>query len=303
MVWGKTTLPILCRIHMDQYSMIQDFYIDSKVTYISCVNKMEITKQEPASADTMNRLQITAIDGSAIESAKRGFERWVSHLQQSNFSDEKKARMHADSLRFFVAQHPGNKASAYLLGAAPDLRYAQAKTLLQMIDTSLSGTYEYKTAVRTIDRIYKEDRIAPGQLFYDLVLYDTSGRAVDSRQFRGKYVLVEFWASWCGPCMASIPSLRSLYEKYKDGDFVILGVSWDFNKERWKKAIIQTGMPWPQVIDHDEHNGKLAEYYALDHIPYNILLAPSGKILGSELSVKEIEKLMATPGGNASTSR
>lgn len=64
--------------------------------------------------------------------------------------------------------------------------------------------------------------------------------------------------------MESIPSLLSLYEKNKGNHFVILGVSWDYSKDRWKKAIVRTGMPWPQTIDHDEHNGQLAEYYAFD---------------------------------------
>lgn len=300
---GRVVLPVLCRMHMDQRSYIQDFYIDGKVTHIICSNKVEIREKEGAVPDTLNKLEILTVDGSATESAKRGFEQWVAQLRQSGGGDEEKSRRHADSLRAFVAQHPGNKASAYLLGEASDLRWSHAKTILQMIDTSLSGTYEYKTAAKLIDHLYKEDRIAGGVPFHDLVLYDTSGRPVDSRQFRGNYVLVEFWASWCGPCMESIPSLRSLYEKNKGNHFVILGVSWDYNKNNWKKAIIKTGMPWSQVIDHDEHNGRLAEYYALDHIPTNILLDPSGKILGNELSMEEIQKLLPRADGNAGVSR
>jgi thiol-disulfide isomerase/thioredoxin len=260
-------------------------------------------KKEGAVSDTINKLEILTVDGSAMESAKRGFEQWVVQLKRSGLGDEQKSGRHADSLRAFIAQHPGSKASAYLLGEAHDLRYVPAKTLLQMIDSSLSGTYEYKTAVQLVDRIYKEDRIAAGVPFHDVALYDTSGRTIDSRQLRGKYVLVEFWASWCGPCMAAIPSLRSLYEKNKGKNFVILGVSWDYNKDSWKKAIIRTGMPWPQVIDRDEHNGKLGEYYAFDHIPTNILLDPSGRILGNELSLEEIEKLLPPADGHASSSR
>jgi len=300
---GKVTLPMLCRIHMDQRSYIQDFYIDSKVTHITCANEIEVTKKQGAVPDTMNKLQILTVDGSVIESAKREFERWVVQLKQSGLGGEQKSRQHADSLRAFIAQHPGNKASAYLLGEASDLHYVPAKTLLQMIDTSLSRTFEYKTAARQVDHIYKEDRIAAGVPFHDVALYDTSGLVVDSRQFRGNYVLVEFWASWCGPCMASIPPLRSLYEKHKGRRFVILGVSWDYNKDSWKRAILKTGMPWPQVIDHDEHNGKLAEYYAFDHIPTNILLDPSGRILGNELSIEEIEKLLPEDDRDASSSR
>src|SRR6185503_1868683 len=174
-----------CRIHMDQRSYIQDFYIDSRVTRIACTNKLEVIKKEGAAPDTLNKLELLTVDGSAMESAKRGFEHWVSLLSQSGRGDEEKSRRHADSLRAFIAQHPGNKVSAYLLGEASDLRYVQAKTMLQMIDTSLSRTYEYKTAERSIDRIYKEDRIAAGEPFHDVTLYDTSGRKVDSRQFRG----------------------------------------------------------------------------------------------------------------------
>jgi thiol-disulfide isomerase/thioredoxin len=299
----KVALPILCRVHMDQTSYIEDFYIDSKVTRIDCVNELELVKREGAAQDTINKLKIVSIQGSAIEPPKMAFERFIAQLKQSKLGGEEKSRQHADSLKAFIAHHPGSKASAYLLGKVSDLRYAEVKGLLEMIDSSLSNTYEYRVAANEIGRLHRVERLAAGGLFHDVILHDTAGRSIDSRQFRGNYLLVEFWASWCGPCMASIPSVRSLYEKNKGQHFVILGVSWDYTHDRWKNAIIKTGMPWPQVIDRVNSEDGLAHYYGLEAVPTNILLDPSGKILGHDLSMEDVQKFLPWTEGHKTAAR
>jgi thiol-disulfide isomerase/thioredoxin len=264
---------------------------------------MEIRKNDDAAPDTLNKLKMVAIEGSATEAPKLAFEQWLSQLKHSGLTEEEINRRHSDSLRVFIARHSASKASAYLLWDISSLKYMQVKGLIEMIDSSLSGTFEYKTAAGVIERLHNAQKMVVGEPFHDIILHDTAGRAIDSRQFRGKYLLVEFWASWCGPCMKSIPSLQAFYKKNKGPRFDILGVSWDYTADRWKNAIIKTRMPWPQVLDLQNTGAGLGNYYGLDAIPTNILVDPGGKVLGYDLSIDQIQQLLPPAEGHAGGSR
>lgn len=137
-------------------------------------------------------------------------------------------------------------------------------------------------------------RVAIGQTAPDFSQADTAGKAVQLSSFRGKYVLVDFWASWCGPCRKENPTLIRLYQSYKGSNFEILGVSLDAQsgKNDWIEAIHTDQLIWPQVSDLKAEN-EAAKLYGVTAIPQNFLIDPNGRIIAKNLKGAELEKKLA----------
>ena len=121
----------------------------------------------------------------------------------------------------------------------------------------------------------------PGNPFIDIAAPSPAGDTLRLSDIagKGKYVLVDFWASWCGPCRSAMPQLKELYAKYKDKGFEVVGVSLDSKKENWEKGIAELALPWPQLSDLNLWNSAGAKQYGIKAIPCTILIGPDGKII------------------------
>jgi thiol-disulfide isomerase/thioredoxin len=134
-----------------------------------------------------------------------------------------------------------------------------------------------------------------GQVAPELILPDVNGKEVKLSSFKGKYVLVDFWASWCGPCRHENPNVVKAYEKFKDKNFAILGVSLDRpgQKEQWQQAIRDDNLSWTQVSDLQYWDSPVVALYHIDGIPYNILVDPGGKIVAEALHGSSLERKLS----------
>ena len=128
----------------------------------------------------------------------------------------------------------------------------------------------------------------------DFTITNSAGETIRLSDLKGKIVLVDFWASWCGPCRAENPNVVNAYEKYKNKNFTILGVSLDDNKANWMEAIKADKLNWLQISDLKKWESVAVNAYQIDGIPFNVLLDPEGKIVATDLRGDALQNTLST---------
>lgn len=153
--------------------------------------------------------------------------------------------------------------------------------------------YFSKTNVKDHSSQAKPQNTETGAVAPELTLTTPEGETVPLSSLKGKYVLVDFWASWCGPCRAENPNVLEAYNKYKDHNFTVYAVSLDHDAEKWKLAIKEDGLPWIQVSDLKGWSSDAAVIYSIKSIPSNFLVGPDGVIIARNLRGELLEDMLS----------
>lgn len=154
----------------------------------------------------------------------------------------------------------------------------------EAVAAKLTGEWaNYSHAKAFVDMVNKLRKISIGQPAPEIALPNTEGQVVKLSSMKGKYVLVDFWAKWCGPCRQENPNVVKAYNKYKDKGFTVFGVSLDRSKEDWLKAIQDDGLTWTHVSDLKYWQSEAAKTYNITGIPFSVLLDPNGVIIAKNL--------------------
>ena len=252
----------------------------------------DISKQSISITEEMRKLD--SLHGSLPDSA---FQPMVTALQQKEKDFENGF--------FLMADKTKNPANAVF--AISQVRDGAEIIAHKQVITNLTKRFPENTLVKSMtDKIAELEKsqagagsdaaggeepssVKVGQVAPDFTLPDPSGKMISLSSFRGKYLLVDFWASWCGPCRQENPNVVKAYQQYKGKNFTILGVSLDKTKDQWQKAIQADGLAWNHVSDLKFWDSAVVPLYGINAIPTNFLLDPQGKVIATNLRGPALE--------------
>jgi peroxiredoxin len=201
----------------------------------------------------------------------------------------------------FIKTHPNSNVALFALKqyAGWEIDPAKVAPLYNSLSASLKNLPSAKSLK---DRIEIAKKTEIGSYAMDFTQNDTLGKPVSLSSFRGKYVLVDFWASWCGPCRRENPNVVKVFNKFKDKNFTILSVSLDRPdaKDKWLAAIHKDGLTWTHVSDLKYWDNAVAKQYGIRAIPQNLLLDPQGKIIAKNLRGEDLDAKLTEVFGKTS---
>lgn len=232
-----------------------------------------------------NNFSPDKVHGSPVQEDADAFEAERKKHNKAHDMDEKEYTV------AFIKEHPASWYSYVLLEQHfirnNDIPAAQADSLYDLLSPAIHGYARAKTFKSMLD-----GRIAAvvGNPAPHFSQKDMNGKVISLADYKGKYVLLDFWASWCHPCRAENPNVTAAYHKYKDKGLNILSVSLDGTRDAWVEAVNHDKLEWPQVSNLKAFNDEIAVKYGIHSIPRNFLIAPDGKIVAMDLRGEDLDK-------------
>ena len=200
----------------------------------------------------------------------------------------------ARTLNFdFVKANIDNELGQFMFVASSRMFNAeQQREILNMTSEEFKAKKDVK---RILEQLEAQEAVAIGKEYIDFSMETPEGKTVSMSDYagKGKYVFIDFWAAWCGPCISEMPNVVDAYEKYKNKDFEIVGVSFDDNKDDWIKGIKELNMTWPQMSDVSGWETEVVKLYAIQGIPHTVLLDKEGIIIAKDLRGKQLHDKLA----------
>ncbi|MBF9140470.1 TlpA disulfide reductase family protein [Hymenobacter properus] len=304
---GRASLALAQQGHRPQYSWSADeksgFYLEAGTITFTSPDSLKNARLEapPLTTEWQQLLTLKQPIVQRVKQLDAESEAATPAQRQSAAYREDRALRRAAIARdrnavdsAFIMAHSASLVSLQQLDLISNAK--ENKRLSKQLFSVLSPALRTSAQGQKIaEKLSAPDALAVGMPAPDFTLYNPEGQAVALHSYRGKYVLVDFWASWCGPCRAENPNVARVYAEYKGRNFDVLGVSIDAPTARakWLKAVQDDKMPWTQVLDSEAPAGKAAARYYVQAIPQNFLVDPNGKIVALNLRGEALKKTVA----------
>ena len=295
---GRLPEPLICTLKVSGSNQIRIFFVENKPMQVqaslSSLHSAEIKGAPENEIWNGYKKNQQEIIGNKIREVRRAAKS-RDHLPDSvrpALTPEDLAAIAAfkDSvMQQFVAANTRSVAAAFIIYNTYIVYtdYKMAGKLYNQLGAAARKTYYGRHILQNINAVGKTDIGLPAPVFS---LPDTSGKVIALAAFKGQYVLIDFWASWCGPCRKEHPFLIQAYNRFHAKDFEIISISVDENREAWLTAIHTDGLLWKQVSDGKGPGGLVANTYGVKSIPKNFLLDKTGRIIARNLRGEELSK-------------
>ena len=297
---GEIDLPELYRVYIESQDFNIPVFIESSTISISADFKnLELAKINGSvsdsllkklyfqldSIDTVNKPLYDAYKIASEKNDKNGIKELEAKLNEVG-------KLQQTSMKNFICKHNSSPVAAFVL-----YKYLSGETEFQELD-SLKNTFDVSIQKSIYIELLNEQldilrKCKVGQAAIDFSMADTLGKSQKLSSFYGKYLLIDFWASWCPDCRAENPEVVGLYREFSKKGLTILGVSFDTKRENWLKAIRHDSLTWNHVSDLKGWGNAAGQIYGIRAIPSNILLDTKGIIIGKNLTIEELRKKLA----------
>ena len=289
---GEINTPTLFNLYLG-YKYVSFFLDNSDIAINGHIDSLQFLRIENAKANAAYQIVKPMLD-SLTEASYEAF-------LETDANKKKTEKQKNDDIDLFW------KMQDYVKNAALDFIIKNKQSVVspylarkffaenyQILD-SLYGNYDFSESKNENElyikqRLEKMKSVQPGKSAPDFIQSDTSGNQYQLSAFRGKYVLLDFWASWCGPCRAETPNLMKAYHLYKDKGLEIISVSVDEDKRKWKDAIIKDGMIWIQLSDEKGWKNIAARMYDVSAVPSIFLIDKEGRIIAKKLRGEALQQ-------------
>lgn len=201
--------------------------------------------------------------------------------------DEKSSDLTTKTADFIKANITNPLGKFLFMTSADMFEPATQREILALTDDAYKSQDNIK---RIVTRLENAENVAIGKKFVDFTMKDPDGNDISLSDYagKGKVVLIDFWAAWCGPCVAEMPNVVAAYNNYKDKGFEVVGVSLDRERDQWLKGLKDMNMTWPQMSDLKFWETPVVELYAFRGIPHTVLLDKDGTIIAKDLRGAEL---------------
>jgi len=252
-----------------------------------------------SSANQLLRNFITSINTrrKSLEEKTAALQQYPSPVETDSLYNvlKKEVSSQESAYKNYIIQYLDTTSNAVMamfsLGYTRDIEPDKLEKTITGLTRRFPNTPAIVAIVAQYNQMIAQYKAKPsdGKLAPDINMADTSGKPFALSMLRGKYVLVDFWASWCGPCRGENPNVVKAYNKFKNKNFTVLGVSLDKDKASWVKAINDDNLNWYHISDLKYWSSAAVALYGFDGIPYNVLVNTEGQIIGSNLRGKALE--------------